>query len=458
MLQNCFSPDLRQFLNELPDTLDETYERILKGINKTQKDNAHRLLQCLTVATRPLRVEELAGLLAFDFQASHSGGIPTLKDHWRWDGQEEAVLSTCSSLIAIVPDGDSRVVQFSHFSVKEYLASPRLAQSPDGDVSRFHIKLEPAHTIMAQACLATLLRSNSRAGNRSPLLEYAAQHWVDHAQFDKVSSRVRDGTDELFDTFKPHFATWLRLHNIDKEFSGFGTTRTVGSPLYYAAFCGLHDVAESLIMEHPEQVNACGGRNEFPLSAALFKRHFHVANLLYGHGAVVDARNSKKRTPLIAASGIGEVDMMRWLLDHGADANVQDWTGWTPLHKAAENLHLDAVQILLEHNANVNLPSNSGTTPLSGVLNGRFSFERKAVDILRRLLEHGADPNIPDWRHSAPLHEASSRGWLEVSRLLLSYGAEVDKKDYDGRTPFQVAASRGYDEIAKLLLEYGAVP
>ena len=37
-------------LNELPETLDETYERILKGINKAQKDDAHRLLQCLAVA------------------------------------------------------------------------------------------------------------------------------------------------------------------------------------------------------------------------------------------------------------------------------------------------------------------------------------------------------------------------------------------------------------------------
>jgi hypothetical protein len=209
-LQHCFPPNLRQFLNELPETLDETYEQNLKGINKAQKDNAHRLSQCLTVAARPLRVEELAELLAVDFQASRSGGIPTLKDDWRWDDQEEAVLSTCSSLIAIVPNGDSRVVQFSHFSVKEYLTSPRLARSPNGDVSRFHIKLEPAHTVMAQACLAILLRSGEHAGNSdikvSPLVTYASRHWVGHAQIDKVSSRVRDGMDELFDTSRPHFA------------------------------------------------------------------------------------------------------------------------------------------------------------------------------------------------------------------------------------------------------------
>ncbi|KAH9007378.1 hypothetical protein EDB83DRAFT_2323812 [Lactarius deliciosus] len=66
-LRHCFPPNLRRFLNELPETLDETYERILKGINKTQKDDARRLLQCLAIAVRPLRVEELAELLAVRF-------------------------------------------------------------------------------------------------------------------------------------------------------------------------------------------------------------------------------------------------------------------------------------------------------------------------------------------------------------------------------------------------------
>src|ERR1700761_9452663 len=138
---------------------------MLRGINKAQKNDAYRLLQCLTVASRPLRVEELAELLAFDFQASSSGGIPKLREEWRWDDEEEAVLSTCSSLIAVVRNGDSRVVQFSHFSVKEYLTSPRLARSSHADISRFHIDLEPAHTIMTQACLATLLQLDEHDGN-----------------------------------------------------------------------------------------------------------------------------------------------------------------------------------------------------------------------------------------------------------------------------------------------------
>ncbi|KAH8988181.1 hypothetical protein EDB86DRAFT_2060394 [Lactarius hatsudake] len=459
-LQHCFPSNLRQFLNELPESLDETYERILRGINKAQKDNARRLLQCLAVAVRPLRVEELAELLAFDFQGSSSGGIPKLKDDWRWDDQEEAVLSTCSSLIAIVPDDDSRVVQFSHFSVKEYLTSPRLARS-DEDVSRFHIDLEAAHTILAQACLGTLLRLDEHANAEGfPLVEYAARHWVDHARSEKVSSRVQVGMDDLFDSSKPHFAAWLRVHDMDERWSSFSHTErlAVGSPLYYAAFCGFYELTKRLIMKHPEQVNASGGHVVAPLPAALRKGHFGVANLLYKHGAVVDVRGDGKKTPLYIASVDDRVDIMQWLLDHGADPNASNNIGYTPLHLAAAHLQLEAVLLLLEHNADINPRDSDGLTPLHDTMYNLPPLpEGKCIDVMQRLLEHGADPNACDSNHSTPLHQASSQGLLEVARVLLSHGANVVEKDGQGRTPFQVASPNGHDEMTKLLLEHGAV-
>ena len=465
-LQHCFPPNLRHYIDELPETLDETYDRILKGISKAQKNNAHRLLQCLTVAVRPLLVEELAELLAFDFQASTAGGIPTLKEDWRWDDQEEAILSTCSSLIVIIPRENFRVVQFSHFSVKEYLTSSRLAHSTHGEVSRFRIDLEPAHTVMAQACLATLLQLDEHADksdtNGSPLAKYAAQHWVDHAQFENVSSRVREAMDDLFDGSNPHFAAWLKVHDIDEYWESFSpnTQDGVGSPLYYAAFCGFYDLVEHLIMKHPEQVNARGGRTVAPLPGALSKRHFHVSNLLHSHGAVVDVKDDDGRTPLRVASTYGQVDIMRWLLDHGADASSRSTYHFTPLSNAAHAMELEAVRVLLEHNADVNSQDSDGATPLYEACErlGDSESNGKVVDIVRQLLEHGADPNISKKEPTTPLHQASSRGSLEAARLLLSYGAKVDEKDGRGMTPFQLAASEGHDEITKLLSEHGAVP
>jgi hypothetical protein len=194
----------------------------LKNINQATRAYAHRLLQCLTVAVRPLRLEELAEVLAFDFDEA-PGGIPSLNADWRREDQERAVLSTCSSLITIVHDGDSRVVQFSHFSVKEFLTSDRLAVAAE-DISFYHIAPAPAHTILAQACLGVLLRLDDTTWEtfvqRFPLAEYAVQHWVDHALFENVSLRIKDGIENLFDVEKPHFSRWIRNGNMDDIIRG----------------------------------------------------------------------------------------------------------------------------------------------------------------------------------------------------------------------------------------------
>ena len=194
------------YLEELSESLDETYERILREIRKPNQGHAHQLLRCLVAAVRPLQVKELAEVLAFDFNTE---GIPKINLDWRWEDQEEDVMSACSSLVMIVEDGNSRVVQFSHYSVKEFLTADRLAE-PIQDVSRYDIRLEAAHTILVRACLGVLLQLDDRIDcdnmESFPLALYTAQYWPTHAQIEKVSSRIKDGMERLFDADKPHFA------------------------------------------------------------------------------------------------------------------------------------------------------------------------------------------------------------------------------------------------------------
>ena len=109
MLRHCLPQNIPHIFSQLPTNLDETYARVLNEIGKTNQIYAHRLLQCLTVALRPLRVWELSEILALDFGAEEE--IPQLKENWRWNDEQEAVLSTCSSLIVIVDDGNYPVVQ-----------------------------------------------------------------------------------------------------------------------------------------------------------------------------------------------------------------------------------------------------------------------------------------------------------------------------------------------------------
>ncbi|KAI0290289.1 hypothetical protein BC826DRAFT_1176909 [Russula brevipes] len=272
MLRHCLPSSVRRTLDELPESLDETYSRVLKEIKKPNRDHALRVLHCLVVAIRPLRVEELAEVLAVEFD--NAEGVPKFKPDWRWDDEEQALLTSCSSLIAIVGAQNSRVVQFSHFSVKEFLTSPRLATS-NGEVSRYYIDLESAHMILAQACLSILLPSaecaeddeDKRIERGFPLVRYAAEHWVSHAQFRGVSTHLRKAMECLFDLDQPHFSAWLQLHDIDTYPSTDSTlfwfaalSKPAAPPLYYAALCGFLELAKHLIVKYPRHVNARGGR------------------------------------------------------------------------------------------------------------------------------------------------------------------------------------------------------
>jgi ankyrin repeat protein len=381
------------------------------------------------VATRPLRVAELGEVLAVDFDDAE--GIPRSKPDWRWEDQELALLSACSSLIAIVQAGNSRVVQFSHFSVKEFLTSSRLSTA-SGEVRGYHIDLEPAHTILGQACLGVLLQIQDDVEGHTPedhpLAEYAAEHWTTHAQFEEVSSRLQKGMEYLFDPGKPHLGVWLTLCNIDYPApSGVGATfymftrsgESAAAPLYYAALCGFHDLVEHLITRYSQDVNAHGGHYMRPLVAALAGEHFQTADLLRHNGADTHARGD---------------------------------LGMTPLHSAAYYDNLKVVEKLIEYEADIHAEDNAGWTPLYWASDGR-GF--KDGSVLRLLLERGADVNARAKDGQTPLLWASNRGVLEVVRLLLENGADVEAKDRFGKTALHLAAEKGHDEVVTLLREHG---
>jgi hypothetical protein len=435
-------------LKELPETLDETYERILRDINKANRDHAHRLLQCLTVSVRPLRVAELAEVLAIDFGTASRGGRSKLNTDWRWEDRQEAVLSTCSSLISVVDEYGGQVVQFSHFSVKEFLTSSRMAGS-SADVSRFHILLESAHTILAKACLGVLLRLDELVDEGSvednvqekfPLARYATKHWVDHARFGNVSSHIREGMEDLFDPDKPYFAAWLHVYDIDTEplydslpyrFASSRKTSNSSIPLYYAALCGFHDLVEQLIIKHPQQVYTTGGYFVSPLGAALRGGHLKTAQVLHERGADVDVQGNNDYTPLHGASWSGHFEIVQWLLSHRANPN--HWgnsDGWTPLHAAAFFGHVEVSRLLLEYKADAYAYDSRGRTPL------HVAVQYGHVNLARLLFEHGADVNVGDNSRNTSLHVASDCGRLDVPRLLVEHCANIDAEDDGGRTPF----------------------
>jgi hypothetical protein len=361
-LRRTLPASIRKVLNDLPKTLDETYSRTLLGIDEEKREYAQRLFRCFMVSIRPLRVEELAEVLAIQFD---DDALPTFNADWRPAYAEEMIMSVCSSLIAIVDRGGHQVVQFSHFSVKEYLTSERLAAAEER-LSYYHILPEPAHTILAHASLSVLLHLDDEIDRNTivqfPLAPYAARHWVDHAQFRNVSSHIMEVMKRLFDPATPHFAAWVWLYDIDRYWTErmptTHPTEPEAVPLYYASLCGFVGLAEHLITTHSPDVNSKGGSHTTALHAASVKGYLQVASLLLRNGADPDCRDHLGRVPLHRVSQGGQLIMTKLsleiaclLVNSGADVNATDYEGCAPLHAAAQSGYREIAELLLGSSA-----------------------------------------------------------------------------------------------------------
>ena len=377
---------IQRALKELPATLDATYERTLREIKVTNSEYARRLLLCVAVASRPLRVEELAEILAFDFE----GPIPAFREECRLKNPVEAVLSTCSTLLSVVKNRASTVVQFAHFSVKEFLTSTRFAEKRDSISIRYHISMTSAHTMITQACLGMLLHLDQNVTRESltrfPLAKYAAEHWFEHARFEGVSQNTEEGMKQIFDRSKPHLSIWLWIHDptvdsLQRCEGAEGPFPPHGTPLHYAAFCGLYDIAKILATEYPKDVNSQSFDDaSIPLHLAVRKDHVDVARMLVERGADVSAQTTDGRTPLHQASLSGSVDMARMLVERGADVSAQTTDGRTPLHDASWSGSVDIARMLVERGADVSAQTTDGRTPLElAVKQGHVNLQQMLI-------------------------------------------------------------------------------
>ena len=457
-LANCPPVGIQCALDELPVTLDETYERTLREIRDTNSEYARRLLLCVAVASRPLQVEELAEILAFEFD----GPIPTFHEECRLKNPVKAVLSTCPTLLSVVEAEDqySKVIQFTHFSVKEFLTSTRFAAKFDSISGRYHISMTPAHTLMTQACVGMLLHLNQNITRdsltRFPFAKYAAEHWFEHARFEGVSQNAGEGVKQLFDRTRPYLSIWLWIHDptvgswLRRE-EAAQPFPPRGTPLHYAAFCGLHDIAKVLATDYPKDVNS---RNiddaSTPLHLSSRKGHVDLVRMLLEHGAGVSAQDKDGWTPLHWALCEGHVNVAWMLVERGADVSVQSKDGWSPLHWASSEGHVEEARMLIERGANVSAQGKDGRTPLHWALCDGH------VNVALMLVEHGADVSTQANDGRTPLHWALCEGYVDVVRMLIERGADVSLQAEDGTTPLHLASRNGDVDVARMLVERGA--
>ena len=392
-LRRCMPSSIRKALNELPTTLDDTYERMLQGIPKEKFEHASRLFQCMVAALRPLGVEELAELFAVEFGPDNA---PNLVAGWRPEDPEDAVLSTCSTFITIIDDRDSKIVQFSHFSVKEFLTSDRLQMSNVGSICQYYIPLEAAHAILARACVTVLLQLDDEQDDEGfralPLVSYAIEYWARHSKFEDVASRIQGSLAILFDPKMPYFKPRILLRCVEGmhdvypiQPAFFSSEPDKLTPLFLAAFCGFNVLAKHLIITHPQEVNAKCGFDFSALHGASMNGQVDSARVLLENRADVNAEGANDYTPLHQACGFGHPKLARLLLEHGANLNARTDRKVTPLYLASEEGHLGTVQFLLDQGADVTIRGDGDLTPY------QVATRCECHDVAQLLSEHGAE-------------------------------------------------------------------
>ncbi|KAJ5758931.1 hypothetical protein N7520_006087 [Penicillium odoratum] len=517
---------IEQAISSTPTGLEHTYERNWQKISQLPDEDRDRtisLLRWTAFALRPLTVNEITGALLVS-PACDEVRLDELPDNVDEDYINTEILDLCGSLLEIrIPLTEShpglRTVHLAHFSVKQYLLSNIPSQ---GKILQLNSNLKASKealesTLLASMCLCYVdceevwAESPDNDEDKKVLTafrDYAAGAWQKHAFLgDLKDEKFINLVKQLFDTENPSWSSWKTWFDLNDKEGGKGETpgkrfeceesegnfvnqtdsiasSTSDCPLYYAAWMGLTEIVDYLVVKDKGRIDekgnkgrtalvaACGTGNvdivqklldngadhtitdddgQTPLGTSSAIGHYEVTKLLLISGANIESANARLVTPLYCASFKGHLPVVKLLLDHGANIEAHDINDWTPLHSAVAEGHIDTVKLLLDKGADVSFPNISGIVPL-------YTAARKGMIAMTRLLcEHGADINVSTQSHQwTPLNAASDLGHVDVVKFLIGNGADMTIRTDHGWTPLHSAADSGHLEVVRILYENGA--
>ncbi|KIK60844.1 hypothetical protein GYMLUDRAFT_138183, partial [Collybiopsis luxurians FD-317 M1] len=140
-------------LTRLPRDLNGIYSEALQKIDDVHSDSAHCILMWLLYGYKPLKLDQVADILAIDLEAEKFD-----IDNRPLELQHKLHKIVDSTLVVIDSARGQNVVQFAHISVQEFLIS-ELSSAEARNL--FSINKELGHELIAKTCLIYLLQFNS---------------------------------------------------------------------------------------------------------------------------------------------------------------------------------------------------------------------------------------------------------------------------------------------------------
>ncbi|KAF5663489.1 ZDHHC-type palmitoyltransferase 6 [Fusarium circinatum] len=284
-------------LYDLPKNIYEVYKKILLSIPDADRLLARESLFFLSVALRPLTIQELAEAAVLDDYNAR------IDDEYRLP---EPILEICQGLVDY--DAATSMVTLAHSSVRAYITS---SHTREGDIGWFGYNIPGIHGDIANKCLSYLLLEDFQNGccingelekkfEDYPLLRYASQYWPLHARLADRAGRHEASALVLCLSHKNagggNFSFWVQclMPYTPRDII------TASEPLYYASSFGLSDLVKSLLTSESVDVNARGGRyKSSALHVACYRGHAEIARQLLECGADINLRDSDGRTAFL---------------------------------------------------------------------------------------------------------------------------------------------------------------
>jgi ankyrin repeat protein len=460
---------LLQTLSTLPTTLDETYTRILQQIEEYERPHVRRILQWVCFSAFPLKPVQLA-------EIHRIGGniCPPFSPHDVLF-QAEDIFAICPGFLTVTLEEEyggliKKVVQLAHFSVKEYLLSPRAS-------SWGFTELE-SHISIIRASIAYFLYMASQEkcdqGSsplfqrlwRYPLAHYASRQCNYHLDF--ITPRDHPDLGESFHALLDPKSAPLLVHNLGFTFleqiahgerfypharspeslslvvaAELGLSQTLRWLLSFESF---RDWVDADVTREWDTYTDQNTASYWPLLCASRRGHADVMRLLIEMGADVDL--NRDGTALGIACQQKQLESVKVLLEHGADAESPCALWWSCYEGFEEG-----VRVLLDAGVNVNYDDGRMGNALQAAIIGRwYSFPR----IVQILLDAGAEVNTPGNYTRSALGSTTDVGSKEVVQVCLAAGAGDIKHGSRGESALQTALSMEEWEIVRMLLNSGA--
>ncbi|KAJ5352445.1 hypothetical protein N7452_001419 [Penicillium brevicompactum] len=449
--------DIVETLNTVPQTLEETYRKVLEGLEPRDVPLAREIFLIVCLTPDVLEVPTIAAMMDLD---------------------SDSILEICTTSLLSIVDGDVRV---AHFSVQEFLMVPEESDKHH----RCQFSKINGHKFLAQKTIDLLLDQTNILTEESTdhlSLTYAAKYWNTHVaalgDIDRLLPSLQAQIDRLFTEPNVYF-NWVRLREEDNMFwyDSMWSSRTYSEcepPIHLASRMGLIRIVRNLLdlgVDHNADKSGVYGS---ALIAASYAGHEDVVQLFLDQGVDVNVKGGAGGNALLAAVDQGHESLVRRLLDRGADPNdgvfrteaelelvktmiLSLLKGAGPgsefghaITAASYHGNENLVQMILDCHGDVNARGGrQGTALRAAALKGHEA-------IVKLLLNRGADINEGADRSRSALDNASSRGHIMTVQILLDRGAQVNGKENGYSSALKSASSNGHDEIVQMLLARGA--